>query len=168
MKSETYLQNSEPERAAIYLAPAAYGKDIDMKYALALCEEYIGNHDELRLMRIYRDEKVRIIRVCGDNGSRNPLGVSGNDAWQRLLKDTETSAVEVVVIYAARAVAPSISGLANLIRNYFIPYGIRFIDVEAQFDSESGDVGSYLKLKTSEYRSSLKRKPYKKRKKASL
>lgn len=142
-------------KAAIYLAPAAYGEAIDTERALAECRKYLNRREELKLMRIYRDDDVRVVRVPEHNGRRTPLSATGNDAWQRLLRDTETSAIETIVIYAARTVAPSISGLATLIREYFIPCGIGFIDVEADFDTGVGDVDAYLKARTREYRSTL-------------
>ena len=104
-------QDLKPQyRAAIYLAPAAYGEAIDIEQALERCRKYLADTQELRLMRIYRDEDVIVIRVPEHNGKRTPLGVTGNDAWKRLLKDTETSLVEAVLVYAARTVAPSIPG----------------------------------------------------------
>ncbi|MCD8107258.1 MAG: hypothetical protein LUE20_04755 [Oscillospiraceae bacterium] len=147
-----------PYRAAIYLAPSAYGKEIDSAEALSSCKEYIRDRADMKLMRIYRDKGVRVIHTPEQNGRRTPLSVSGNEAWQRLLRDTETSAIEAVVIYGARTVAPSISGLATLLREYFIPCKVRFIDFEARFDSETDDPESYLKAKTREYRSTLYRK----------
>ncbi|MCD7823994.1 MAG: hypothetical protein LUG86_08300 [Oscillospiraceae bacterium] len=147
-------------RAGVYLAPAAYGEAVAMEQALSECQKYLGNREELSLTRIYRDEEVTVLRTPDRSGRRTPLGVSGNDAWQRLLRDTETLAIEAVVVYAARTVAPSISGLSKLIREYFLPFGIRFIDVEASFDTKTGDTDCYLRRKTSEYRSSLCRKPY--------
>ncbi|MCD7733382.1 MAG: hypothetical protein LUH56_08105 [Oscillospiraceae bacterium] len=143
------------DRAAIYLAPAAYGEAIDTERALAECMKYLKRREELKLMRIYRDNDVRVVRVPEHNGRRTPLSATGNDAWQRLLRDTEASAIETIVIYAARTVAPSISGLATLIREYFIPCEIGFIDVEADFDIKSGDVDAYLRQRTCEYRSTL-------------
>ncbi len=145
-------------RVAIYLAPSAYGDAIDLNQALDRCQKYLRKQENMRLMRIYRDKEVSIVRVSERNGRRTPLSVTGNDAWQRLLRDTETSAIDVITVYAARTVAPSISGLANLIREYFIPCGVRFIDVESDFDTKAGDLGSYLKAKTYEYRSTLYRK----------
>ncbi len=142
-------------RAAIYLAPVAYGEKIDTDRALAKCKNYLKKRENLKLMRIYQDDEVRVLRAPEHNGRRTPLSVTGNDAWQRLLRDTETSAIETVIIYAARTVAPSISGLATLLREYFIPCGIGFIDVEADFDIRSGDADAYLKAKTREYRSTL-------------
>ncbi|MCD7847886.1 MAG: hypothetical protein LUG49_07690 [Oscillospiraceae bacterium] len=142
-------------RAAIYLANSAYGKPVDMEQALSKCQKYLSKHRDLKLMRIYIDENTSVVRTPGNNGRRTPLGVAGNDAWRRLLRDTETLAIETIVIYSARTVAPSISGLANIIREYFVPCKIRFIDVEAGFDSETGDIEGYLKKKTSEYRSTL-------------
>ncbi len=52
-----------------------------------------------------------------------------------------------------------------MIEEYFIPCGIRFIDVEAGFDTADGDAESYIKKKVSEYRCTVRRKPYEKRKK---
>ncbi|MCD7785678.1 MAG: recombinase family protein [Oscillospiraceae bacterium] len=146
---------SQYKRAGIYIAPSAYGVPVDRKEALESCKTYASEHECLKLMRIYVDEIASVIRIPEKNGRRMPLGVTGNDAWQRLLKDTETSAIETVVVYAARTVAPSISRLAYLIREYFLPCGIGFIDVEAGFDSETGDVDEYLRHKTREYRSTL-------------
>ncbi len=152
-------QGLKPQyRASIYLAPAAYGEAIDIEQALERCKEYLADMQELRLMRIYRDEEAEIIRVPEHNGKRTPLGVTGNDAWKRLLKDTETSEIEAVLVYAARTVAPSISGLANTISNYFLKCGVRFIDVEAGFDTKSGDAEAYLRQKTSEYRCYVRRR----------
>ncbi|MCD8007021.1 MAG: hypothetical protein LUF29_08695 [Oscillospiraceae bacterium] len=150
MKSEKLYK-----RAGIYIAPSAYGLPVDLEEALASCKAFIRKNRELKLMRIYWDDEVTVVRTSEQNGRRTPLGVTGNDAWQRLLRDTETSAIEVIVIYAARTVAPSISGLARLIREYFLPCGIRLIDVEAGFDSETGDVEDYLKHRNREYRSTL-------------
>ena len=42
--------------------------------------------------------------------------------------------------------------LRYIIRNYFIPCGIRFVDVEAGFDTEYGDVEAYLKKQYSDFR----------------
>ncbi len=162
------MHSSGAIRTAIYIARAAYGAEVDLDNALKICMECIKKHDELRLTRIYRDEQTEVITIAADGktGKRSPLEVKGNDAWRRLLADTVTLAVEAVVIYAARTVAPSISGLANMVREYFIPCGIRFIDAEAGFDTAYGNAEDYLKARTSEYRSSIKRKPYKKRKEA--
>ena len=167
-------QSTEPvKRAAIYIAPSAYGDPVDLNEGLKTCRAYVKKKKDLKLMRIYRDEKVEIVGSTeGQTGtrSRSPLGAEGNDAWNRLLTDIETSAVEAVVIYAARTVAPTITGLAPMIEEYFIPCGIRFIDVEAEFDTAdgdtaNGDVESYIKKKVSEYRCTVRRKPYEKRKK---
>ncbi len=163
--SSKKARSAEPiKRAAIYIAPSAYGEVVDMKDALKKCRAYVKKKKNLKLMRIYRDEKVTVTgSTAGQTGtrSRSPLGAEGNDAWKRLLTDIETSAVEAVVIYAARTIAPTISGLANMVRDYFIPCCIRFVDVEADFDTADGDVESYLKGKVSEYRSTVRHKPHK-------
>ncbi len=164
-------KKEQAKRAAIYAAPASYGKAIDLKEAINLCRMYICNHDNLKLMRIYQDEMVEVVRNVKEDvqeGKRCPLGAEGNDAWKRLLLDTETSAIEAVVIYAARTIAPTITELSSMIKGYFIPCGILLADVEADFDTLNGDVESYLKAKTSEYRCTVKHKPhrpYQKRKK---
>ena len=173
--AEPIKRKAEPvKRAAIYLAPAAYCDPIDMKEALKKCRAYVKKKKDLKLMRIYRDEKVTVTgSTAGQTGtrSRSPLGAEGNDAWKRLLTDIETSAVEAVVIYAARTIAPTISTLDIMVREYFIPCNIRFIDVEADFDTGdcdctgAMDADAYLKARISEYRSNLKRRPYKKKKK---
>ncbi|MCD7854906.1 MAG: hypothetical protein LUG66_04740 [Clostridiales bacterium] len=152
------------KKTAVYLAPSAYGEAVDSDKALDFCKEYIKKFNNLKLMRIYRDEKI-VISGGTDNrtGSRSPLTAEGNDAWLRLLRDTETSAVEAVVIYAARTVAPSISALKYIVTEYFIPCGIFFADAEADFNTAEGDADAYFKTKVKEYRSSLNRKPYKKR-----
>lgn len=161
------IRESEKQyrRTAIYIAPSAYGLPVDLEEALEKCKSFIEEHKELRLMRIYRDEQVKIIRTSDEDkkkGKRKPLCAEGNDAWKKLLADTETSAVEVVIIYAARTVAPSFAGLAYLVREYFVPCGIRFIDVEARFDTIDGDLESYLKKKNSDFRYTVKHKPHKK------
>ncbi len=150
------------KRTAIYIAPAAYCDSIDMDEAVEKCRAYVRRKKDLKLMRIYRDKKVTVMggTVGQTKKRRSTLGVVGNDAWKQLLTDTETSAVEVIVVYAARTVAPTISGLASMISTYFIPCNIRFIDVEAEFDTADGNVESYIKKKTSEYRSNFKRRPY--------
>ncbi|MCD7740851.1 MAG: hypothetical protein LUI06_01420 [Ruminococcus sp.] len=159
------------KRTAIYIAPAAYGEWVDLKKALIECRSFIKRHRELKLMRIYRDERVEIVRNGKEDkqeGKRCPLGAKSNDAWKRLLLDTETSAIEAVVIYAARTIAPTVTELSIMIKGYFIPCGILLADVEANFDTLNGDVESYLKVKTSEYRCTVKHKPhrpYQKRKK---
>ncbi|MCC8014258.1 MAG: hypothetical protein LIO87_03600 [Eubacterium sp.] len=152
------------KRTAVYLAPSAYGEAVDLDKALEICKEYTEKHSGLKLMRIYRDEKIEISGGTDNRtGSRTPLTAEGNNAWLRLLKDTETSAVEAVVIYAARTVAPSISALKYIVTEYFIPCGIFFADAEADFNTCKGDYDAYFKARVREYRSSLKRKPYKKR-----
>lgn len=153
------------KRTAIYLAQSAYGEPVDLKKALSKSKSFIKEHKELKLMRIYRDEQVEIIKTSDEDkekGKRQPRSAEGNEAWKKLLTDTETSAIEVVVIYAARTVAPTISELRYVIQNYFVPCGIRFIDVEADFDTESGDVESYLKARNSDFRYTVKHKPHKK------
>ncbi|MCC8130320.1 MAG: hypothetical protein LUC38_07735 [Oscillospiraceae bacterium] len=149
------MSEKQCKRAGIYIAPSAYGWPVDREEALASCKSFVRKSPSLGLTRIYCDEQVSVIRTPEQNGRRKPLGVTGNDAWQRLLRDTETSAIEAVVIYAARTVAPSISGLKTILLEYFLPFGIRFIDVEAGFDLETGDLDVYLKARTREFRSTL-------------
>lgn len=157
------IRESEKQykRAAIYIAPSAYGLPVNMEEALDDCKAFVRKNDDLKLMRIYRDEQVKIIRTSEEekkDGKRKPLSAEGNDAWRKLLRDTETSAIEAVVIYAARTVAPSFAGLAYLVREYFVPCGIR----EARFDTIDGDLESYLKKKNSDFRYTVKHKPHKK------
>ncbi|MCD8098767.1 MAG: hypothetical protein LUE31_12280, partial [Lachnospiraceae bacterium] len=167
MNSQKLRSERQFKRTAIYIAPIAYCDPVDLKSALKMCKGYVRRRKNLKLMRIYRDEKVEIIGNSEEDklsGKRSCFGAEGNDAWNRLLKDIETSAIEAVVIYAARTVAPTIYALSNMLKDYFIPCGVRFIDVEAEFDTAVGDADSYIKEKVREYRSNLKRKPYKKRK----
>lgn len=153
------------KRTAIYLAQSAYGEPVDLKKALSKCKSFIKENKELKLMRIYWDEQVEIIKTSDEDkekGKRQPRCAEGNDAWKKLLADTETSVVEVVIIYAARTVAPTISELRYVIQNYFVPCGIRFIDVEEGFDTADDDVEAYLKKKNSDFRYTVKHKPHKK------
>ncbi len=160
-----YHQQPKEQRrfknTAVYAAPAAYGEKVDIEKALEKCREYVKHSRGLKLVRIYRDEKVEIIRGKEEGSQRETLGVKGNEAWNRLLFDTETSAVEVVVIYAARTVAPTVYALDNMVSNYFLPCGIRFIDVEAEFDTAEGEAEGYLKKRRGEYRRTVKHKPHK-------
>ncbi len=71
------------KRTAIYIAPVAYGESVELKSALKDCKGCIKQKKDLKLMRIYRDEKVEIVGSTeGQTGtrSRSPLGAEGNDA----------------------------------------------------------------------------------------
>ena len=148
------------KRTAIYIAPSAYGEPVGLEEALDKCKSYILKHEDLKLMRIYRDEQVKVVKPCegGEKMRGHSYSAEGNDAWKRLLSDAETSAIEVVVIYAARTVAPSFAGFSYAVKDYFAPCGIRFIDVEAGFDTIDGDLESYLKKKNSEFGRSVEQK----------
>ncbi|MCD7887765.1 MAG: hypothetical protein LUG44_09180 [Clostridiales bacterium] len=150
------------ERTAVYLAPAAYGEAVDPEAALAACKGYIVRHGSLWLTRVYRDNAVVVTgRAAGQKSGarRTPLSAAGNDAWKRLLMDVETSAVEAVVLYAARTVAPTVSDLKSMLLDFFLPCGVRFVDVEAGFDTAEGPVTAedYCKARTREYRSTVRR-----------
>ncbi|MCC8076277.1 MAG: hypothetical protein LIO95_10140 [Clostridiales bacterium] len=155
------MAGKRSKRTAVYLAPAAYGEAVDLEQALAACRDYIVHTGGLRLTRIYRDEQVAVTGRTARTGAarRTPLSAVGNDAWKRLLVDVETSAVEAVVLYAARTVAPSFSGLKHMVQEFFLPCGVRFVDVEAGFDTAADEMTAddYCKARTHEYRSTVRR-----------